>query len=697
LATELPQRLAAILAADIAGYTRLMERDERGVVAAWRLAREQVIHPAVSRHRGRIVKLTGDGFLAEFSTVESAVKAALEMQLAFADLFADVPAERRVAFRMGINLGDIWVDAEDIYGAGVNIAARLEGLAEPGGLCISGAVYEAVKHKIAARYEPMGPQTVKHVAEPIDAWRVGNGSPSAALGAGVAALAGADRAVANRRPWLLRAIAALAVAATVAALVARDWDATVPNGLMRPAGALRMAVLPLRNLSGDSGQEYLSDGITDEMISELGRLHPERLSVIARTSVMRYKDSSQSASEIGRELGVDYVLEGSVAREGDTIRVIQSLIDVQEETQLWGERFERRFSGILALQNDVARGIAESLALALLPDERTRLAAAREVNPAAYDAYLKGRFHWYRLTPADADIALNEFNRSLALAPESALAQAWISIAHASRAQLGLATTLEAYAAAKPAAQRALELDAELPEAHLAAATVHTWQEWDWPAAEREFQRAIALNASYADVRAGYSHYLTIVGRPSEATEQIERAVALDPFNPLHRSFHAAVLMAAGRCEEATTLSREVLQIVPDSVVALTALTSCLRLLGMPDEEVAEWRRQFTAQGDSAMVAALDRGRAEGGYRGAMASAAALLDERALVEPVPAVFAAGWHLGAGNNDRALEWLERAYNGRDQDLPYINSMAFWDPLRSDPRFSGLVQRMNLATN
>jgi tetratricopeptide (TPR) repeat protein len=433
------------------------------------------------------------------------------------------------------------------------------------------------------------------------------------------------------------------------------------------------------------------------MISALGRLHPQRLGVVARTSVMRYKDSALSVSEIGRELSVDYVLEGSVLREGDTIRVIPTLVDVRNETRLWGERYEHQLSGVLALQRDVARGIADSLALTLLPEETRRLATAREVDPEAYDAYLKGRAHFYRLTPADMDAALAYFSQALARTPDSALVHAWSSIAHASRAQLDVVPTVEAYAAAKPAAMRALQLDPDLPEAHFAAAIVHTWQEWDWAAAEQEFEKAIALNASYADVRAAYSHYLTIVGRARESIEQIERAIALDPFNPLHQTFLGVVLAAARRYDEAIAVARSVLQVVPDNSVAHTTVTECLRQLGRYDEELAEWRQRFAALGDAEMVAALDRGFAADGYRGAMRAGAALLDARARVADVPPVFAARWHVRAEDADGALAWLERALEARDQNLPYINAVPFWDPLRSDPRFTGLLRRMNLASD
>ena len=245
--------------------------------------------------------------------------------------------------------------------------------------------------------------------------------------------------------------------------------------------------------------------------------------------------------------------------------------------------------------------------------------------------------------------------------------------------------TVEAYGAAKAAAERALQLDQDLPEAHFAAAIVHTWQEWDWAAAERDFQRAIALNASYADVRAGYSHFLTIVGRSTEGIEQIERAIALDPFNPLHQAFQGVVLAAARRYDEALALARGVLQSVPDNVIAHITVVECLRQLGRLDEELADWQRFFTARGDDEMVAALDEGFAKDGYRGAMARRSRCSTPGRVRHPP--VFAARWHMRAEDPDGALRWLERALEARDQNLPYINTVPFWDPLRGDPRFAG----------
>jgi TolB-like protein len=535
----------------------------------------------------------------------------------------------------------------------------------------------------------MGPQRVKNVQEPIHAWRIAPAYPGNAV---VHA-----PSTASRRHWL-QGGAALVVTVAVGAVVARNWAGSGSQAALDvPSGPLRLAVLPFRNLGTDLEQDYLGDGITDEMISALGRLHPQRLGVVARTSVMRYKDSTLSVAAIGRELEVNYVLEGTVLREGDVVRVNPALIDVRNETRLWGERYERQLGGMLALQRDIARAIAESLALTLLPQETQRLQATGEMDAAAYDAYLQGRAHFYRLSPADLDMALEHFNRALERAPDSALVHAWTSITHASRAQLGMVTTLEAYPATKSAAERALQLDEDLPEAHFAAAILHTWQEWNWSAAERDFQRGIALNESYADVRAAYSHFLAITGRSTEGLEQIERAIALDPFNPMQQAFYSVVLGTARRFEEAVAVAQQTLQAVPDNAIAHSSLAESLRQLGRYDEELAEWRRFFSGLGDDEMIAALDAGFAKDGYLGAMVAGAALLDTRSRITDIPAVFAARWHVRAENHDGALAWLERALAARDQDLPYISTVPLWDPLRGDPRFVGLLRRMNLAAD
>ncbi len=298
-----------------------------------------------------------------------------------------------------------------------------------------------------------------------------------------------------------------------------------------PAGRTMLAVLPFENLSGDSEQDYFSNGLTEEMITQLGRLQPERLSVIARTSAMTYKGSNKTVDQIGRELGVDYLLEGSVRREGDQVRITAQLIQVRDQAHLWAQSYDRNVSSILAVQGEVARAIAGEIKVAVTPEETRRLASARPVNPDAHEAYLKGRFHWYKLSRVHLDTALDYFQLALEKDPNYALAYVGIAYVWASRGDCGLVPSREAFPKVKAAALKARELDDTLAEVHELLANVRFFYEWDWGGAEREFQRAIQLNSNSAELRFYYSDFLISMRRPREWKAEIERALELDPFN----------------------------------------------------------------------------------------------------------------------------------------------------------------------
>ena len=343
----------------------------------------------------------------------------------------------------------------------------------------------------------------------------------------------ASRAQVRRRPWVAAAAGALAL---ITLLLAANIGGVRErlSGSLSVAEPIKLAVLPFENLTGDPEQEYFSDGLTQEMITQLGRLHPQRLSVTARTSSMRSKNRDAPIDQIGRELGVDYVLEGSARREGNRVRIDVTLIQVRNQTQRWADSFDRELAGILALQHDVARGVAGSLALTLLPAEQTRLGSARPVNPEAYEAYLRGLTFVERWTRADLDTALRYFEAALEKDPTYALAYLGIHQVWSTRQQVGASGPGEAASAMRTALAKAIELNAlgldeTRPTAHYALARQATWTDWDWAAAELNFQRAIELNPNYAEARASYSHYLHIMRRPDEAMAQIQRAIELDP------------------------------------------------------------------------------------------------------------------------------------------------------------------------
>ncbi len=455
--------------------------------------------------------------------------------------------------------------------------------------------------------------------------------------------------------------------------------------------AIRLAVLPIVNLTGDSEQEYLSEGLTQEMITRLGSLHPENLSVIARSSVMRYKKGDTPIDRIGQELGVDYVLEGSMRREKNRVRITAELIQVRNQTQLWADSYERELSGILVLQSEVAQNVAKALALKLLPAEQMRLASTRTVNPEAYDAYLKGSYHLQKLTPVDLDTAQRYLELALEKDPSFAPAYAGLSWVWGGRAQMGLASPLETGPKAKAAALQAVSLDDSSAEAHEALAWIKTWREWDWIGAEPEWRRTLKLNPNSAQTHALYSHFLANVGRIDEAAPHIELALKLDPFNALFHSLYASVLMYSRRYDEALAAARTALAMQPDAPVALTNLEEALFALGMRNEQLALQRERVA--NDPVRVAAFEQGLAEAGYEGVQRRLADFMAARYEQSGrVMAVDIAIKYICAGDKARAIDWLEKAYEDRDPNLPYLGKPV-WDSVRDNPRYQALVRRMN----
>ena len=514
-----------------------------------------------------------------------------------------------------------------------------------------------------------------------------------AIQAGAAAPWTAWRYRLGRHPWLVLAAALAVLAAVLVALDVGGLRGRLTGQGGGPARAVRLAVLPFANLSGDPEQEYLSDGLTAEMITQLGRLHPRSLSVIARTSVMRYRKTNMPVDQIGRELGVDYVLEGSAGREAGQIRIEAALIQVRDQTQLWADIYEREQSGILALQSEVAQKVAGSLALKLLPSEQVRLANTRPVNPEAYDACLKGSQYWIKMTKGDLDTAERYFELALQKDREYAAAYAGLAWVWACRNQAGFRSPAEAVPKIKAAALKAISLDDTLAEAHYVLAASRTWHDWDLSAAEPEWKRAVELNSNYPDGLAMYSHFLMIMGRPDEAMVQIERALKLDPFNVTIHSFYVIDLVFARRYDDAIAQARNTLKMQPDNPVALQGFYMSLAPKGMDKEALGAVKDYLKIYEIPDLDSILDRGFAEAGFPGAVRRAAEVLAERARKHLVVPTDVANMYIYADDRERAMEWLERAYEARDPNLPYLRLPAY-DPLRADPRFQSLLRRMKL---
>ena len=445
------RRLTAILAADVAGYSRLMGADEEGTLAALKVLRREVADPKIKEHRGRIVNTTGDGLLSEFASVVDAVRCAVEVQREMAARNAGVPAERRIDFRIGVNLGDIIIDENDIFGDGVNIAARLEALAEPGGICVSRVVRDQVRDKLAIPFEDMGEQQVKNIARPVRAYR---------------ALV-AERA---SRPSI-------------------PSETAAPRALPdRPS----IAVLPFNNVSGDPEQEYFVDGITEDIITALSKWR--WFLVIARNSTFAYKGKSVDLKEVGRDLGARYILEGSMRRAGQRVRITSQLIDTATGTHLWAERYDRDLTDIFAVQDDITSRVVTAIEPALSRAESQRVIAKRPEHMGAWDYCQRGFWHVNKGTRTDGITAYGLFKQALTLDPN--LADAHLGLARALIVQWNYGS-VEDFAPlvrqAREAALQAVALDSENPQAQYVLAQISHWA-GDVRAAIAHASRAIELN-----------------------------------------------------------------------------------------------------------------------------------------------------------------------------------------------------------
>ncbi len=454
-----------------------------------------------------------------------------------------------------------------------------------------------------------------------------------------------------------------------------------------------IAVLPLENLTGDPEQEFFVDSATDELIGQLAQIGALR--VISRRSVMQYKGVEKPLPEIARELKVDAVVEGTVLRVGDSVRIrVQLIKAVPEERNLWAQTYDRAMTDVLVMYREMASAIADKTRVKLTPQEETNLASKRQVNPEAYEAYIKGRFHWYKLTPQDLEIALQYFELAREKDPDYALAYVGIANVWGGRQQQGLVSASEAGPKARAASMKALELDDTLAEVHHKLAGIRAWTDWDWAGAETAFRRAIELNPNYPDVRAYYSLFLFMMRRPEEAMEQIERALELDPFNVLFRAIYGMDLNFARRYDDAIALLRETLRTAPNDWTVLSTLRSAYHHKQMYEEALEIWKRSYAARGDREAEEALARGYAEAGYSGALSRVAEMLIARSRT-----TYVTSWQIGtlytrAGKNDEALEWLEKAYEEHDGNMPSISVDPIFDGLRDNPRFQELLRRMNL---
>ena len=478
------RRLAAIVAADVVGYSRLMEQNETDTFERLRRHRKELFEPEIAKHHGRIFKLMGDGLLAEFASVVDAVECAVTLQRGMAERNSEAPDDRRINLRIGINLGDVIVEGDDCHGEGVNIAARLEEMAEPGGIYVSGAVFEHVRNKVELQFEDLGEQSIKNMVESVRVFR--------ATGPDAAARGTPDRA----------------------------------RKLSKPS----VAVLPFTNMSGDPGQQYFSDGITEDIITELSRFH--ELAVVARNTSFQFRDKTVDVRRLGRELGIQYVVEGSVRRMGDRLRITAQLIDAASGNHLWAERFDRDQQEIFAVQDQVVRTIVATLVGRLEAAGAEQAGRKPPMSLAAYECVLRGVAIPYGNLETEAE-RRRMFEKAIALdpgygRPDALLAHAmfleWFRDMSGSEATLDRAFAL---------AKKAVALDENDGTCQFVLGWLHLFRR-SFDLAEQYYQRALELNPNNPEqvARMGFLH--VFMGRPDAAIEWLMQAKRLDPyFNPI--------------------------------------------------------------------------------------------------------------------------------------------------------------------
>ncbi len=613
------RRLTAILAADVVGYSRLMGADEAATLAALKSLRTELVDAKIAEHQGRIVKLTGDGMLVEFPSVVNAVACAAEMQRGMRDRNADVPQESRIEFRVGVNLGDVIVEGEDIFGDGVNVAARLESIASPGGITISGSVRDHVGNRLDLAFEDMGEQTLKNIDRPVRVYSVSLGN--------------AARDMKDAGQMLHEQ----------------------PNQ-QRPS----IAVLPFNNMSGDPEQEYFSDGITEDIITDLSKV--SGLFVIARNTAFTYKGKPVKVQQVGQELGVAFILEGSVRKAGARVRVTGQLINSKDGGHVWAERYDRDLTDIFAIQDEIAHAIVEQLKVKLLPQERKSIGQAPTDNVEAYTYYLRGRQFLHRHSKSYYQLARRMFVKAVELDP--CYARAYAGIADCDSFLF-------------------LHYNEDVAIDDILAMSA----------------KALALEEGLAEAHASRGLALSLGERYDEAMAEFEQAITLDPNSFEAHYFCARACFAQGKLDRAAALFERAAEIKPDDYQSLCLLIHIYRSLKRDlDKESAARRGIERAESELTLHPENPRP----AYLGAAALTALGETDRArewsfralAIDPDDTLTqynVACVHSLLGDIEAAFDLLERLLpHANHETKAWIKHDSDFDPLRIHPRYQKIVE-------
>ena len=637
------RRLSAIMFTDVVGFTSLGQANED---LALRLLEEhrEVVRPIIAKHGGVEVKTIGDAFLVEYPSVIEAVKSAMEIQRQMHDRNSRLQEYRRVMLRVGIHVGDVVHAQGDILGDAVNVSARIEPLAEPGGICISEQVYDHVRNKMGLAFERLERKTLKNVSTPIDIYRI-------------------------KMPW-------------------ESKEEQEPRSDPR-----RLAVLPLKNMSPDPNDEYFADGMTEELITSLSSV--KGLTVIARTSVMQYKNASKRIAEIGRELSVGTLVEGSVRKAGNKVRITIQLIDAGNEGHLWAQNYDKELDDVFTVQSEVAQKVADALKVTLVESEVKRMERGGSKNPEAYNTYLKGMFYWNKRSPEGLRKCVELFEKAIQIDPSFALGYAGVAQAYLVTAANHYDDPEVYYPKAKEYALKALSLDDDLAEAHTVLAGVVEGLDRDLVKAESEFKRAIELNPSFATAHQWYSHILGWENRTEEGWREINRALELSPLSLIINTNVVDYHYFEGEYEEGIEHARRVIEMDPSFPAVYASLINCYIGASKYEEALhaAEKYSQIEPTSDSKLNFAKIYA-----HSGRVEEAKRLLMEIEAGYPggqvTPFQIALVW-FDLGETNRGFEWLEKAYQHHDR---YVFLMAKAHELKGakqDPRYAAMLEKTGLA--
>jgi TolB-like protein/Tfp pilus assembly protein PilF len=646
---EVKRKLTAIMSADVKGYSRLMEEDEKGTVRTLNAYRE-VMANRIQQHHGRVVDAPGDNVLAEFASIVDAVECAVEIQKELKTRNAELPENRRMEFRIGINLGDVIEEGERIYGDGINIAARIESLSEAGDVCISGSAFDFVGKKLPLGYEYLGEHRVKNIEKAIRVYRV--------------------------------------------LMEPNEAGKVIGEERLKPKhfpDKLSIAVLPFVNMSGDPEQEYFSDGITEELITALTKLGG--LKVISRTSTFCFKGKGVDLRAIGKKLNVKNVLEGSVRKAGNQLRISVQLIDVDDDTHVWAETFNRELKDVFAVQEDISQAIVTKFKVQLIDkgDRRTLVQSSTE-NPQSQDLYFKGLFSWNKREPIKA---IEYLEQSIALDPRNARAYALLATIYAFMTISTPYPPKESYGKAKVAAMKALEIDNRLADAHVAVGVVKMAYEYDWVGAEEALIRAIRLNAGLGSAHHYYAWHQFSVGHIDEAIAEMKRVLEIDPLSTPFNAFMGLGLTMARQYDQAIQYCQRALEITPNDPSAMANLGLAYAKKGMCEEAISILQKGANLFPENPfLVSALGFSYGVTGKKDEAKKIISGFMEISKKKYFSPMFISRVYAGMGEVDKAIEWMEKAYEERDPAFSLIKSVPSHDYMHSDPRFRALLKKMGL---